>query len=293
MNNKYNSLNFVQKNTGKIVRRTLFTKFWGIRSGRAGLILALFLLTVVSIGPVFVEDDPNAINLENKLARPSTNHWFGTDNFGRDQLARVLVGGRTSLGAALIVMGCILIISLTVGIAAGMAGGIIDMLLMRFVDVLLALPSLIVALAIVGVLGVGLHNMMMAIIISSWAYYARLTRSYVINARQRQDIIADRLAGISWPRIVTGHILPGVFSQVIIILTLHLGGIIIDIAGLSFLGLGIQPPMAEWGAMLSGSRLYFARMPWLLIIPGTAIFLSVATANLIGNALRSASSTEG
>lgn len=293
MNNKYNSLKFIRQNNEKTIRGTLFTKFWGMRSGRAGLILALFLLTVVIIGPVFVKDDPNAINLENKLAAPGINHWFGTDNFGRDQLARVLVGGRTSLGAALLVMGCILIISLTVGIAAGMAGGVIDMLLMRFVDVLLALPSLIVALAIVGVLGVGLHNMLIAITISSWAYYAKLTRSYVINVRQRQDIIADRLAGISWLRIVEGHILPGVFSQIIIILTLHLGGIIIGIAGLSFLGLGIQPPMAEWGAMLSGSRLYFVRMPWLLIAPGTAIFLSVAAANLIGNALRSASDTGG
>ena len=259
-------------------RRSPFSRFWALRSGRIGLILAVVLAAIILSGPYFVPYKPNEIDLNSKLSAPGYGHWLGTDNFGRDQLARILDGGRRSLGAALVVMGSILFIALCVGTVAGMVGGIVDALMMRIIDILLALPSLIVALAIIA---------------SSWAYYARLTRSYVINARKRYDVIADRLAGVGWPRLVMGHILPGVFAQLLIIATLRLGGIIIGIAGLSFLGLGVQPPLAEWGAMLSSSRLYFVRMPWLLIAPSVAIFLSVAAANLIGNALRDAGTPGG
>ena len=288
MTDRYILFKSPKQDTSLAHRRTVIGRFWEQRSGRIGLILAIVLMTMVLVGPCFVPYEPNEIDLSNKLSVPGADHWLGTDSFGRDQLARVLDGGRRSLGAALAVMGSILVIALCVGITAGLLGGVVDALLMRIIDILLALPSLIVALAIVGVLGVGFRNMLLAITASSWAYYARLTRSYVLNARQRHDVIADRLAGIKWPRLVMGHILPGVFAQLFIIATLHLGGIIISIAGLSFLGLGVQPPLAEWGAMLSGSRLYFVRMPSLLIAPSAAIFLSVAAANLIGNALRDA-----
>ncbi len=268
--------------------RTLLFRFWFIYSGRVGFFIALFILTAVSIGPVIIHSDPNAIDLQSKLLPPSSHHLFGTDQLGRDQFMRILIGGRQSLGAALLVMASVLVIALFLGITAGMLGGFVDIFLMRLVDVLLALPSLIITLAIIGALGVGFQNMLIAIIISSWAYYARLTRSYVVACMHRYDIVADRLAGIGWWRIVTGHILPGVFTQLLIIATLHLGGIIIQIAGLSFLGLGLQPPQAEWGAMLSDSRLYFVKMPWLIAAPSLAIFLSVAASNLIGNALHRA-----
>jgi len=217
---------------------------------------------------------------------------LGADQFGRDQLARLLDGGRRSLGAALIVLVSVLAIGLVTGITAGMGGGIIDAVLMRIVDVLLALPSLVLALAIVGILGVGFQNLLLALISSWWAYYARLVRSYVLAARLRQDVLADRLAGLSWPRIVLGHILPGVLGQMLIVVTLDLGGIIMSIAGLSFLGLGVQPPRAEWGAMLSTSRLFFSTAPWLLIAPAGAIFVSVVASNLIGNALRDVSGSQ-
>jgi ABC-type dipeptide/oligopeptide/nickel transport system permease subunit len=270
------------------VSRSILGRFLGQRSGRAGLILAALVLVTVFAGPFLVPYDPDQIDLPNKLAPPDAEHWLGTDQFGRDQLSRLLNGGRRSLGAALIVLASVLTIGLVVGITAGMAGGGIDAVLMRIVDVLLALPSLILALAIVGVLGVGFQNLLLALVSSWWAYYARLARSYVLAARQRQDVIADRLAGIGWPRIVVGHILPGVLTQMLIVVTLDLGGIIISIAGLSFLGLGVQPPDAEWGAMLSTSRLYFSTAPWLLTAPAVAIFLSVVASNLIGNALRDA-----
>ncbi len=151
---------------------------------------------------------------------------------------------------------------------------------------MMALPSMVMAIAVVGVLGPSFINLLLALVISSWAYYARLTRSYVLTARQRQDVISARLAGIGWVRIVFTHILPGVLTQLIVIVTLNLGSMIAWISGLSFLGLGVQPPKAEWGAMLSGSRFFFTLAPWLLLGPAVLIFLSVISANLIGNALR-------
>jgi ABC-type dipeptide/oligopeptide/nickel transport system permease subunit len=186
----------------------------------------------------------------------------------------------------LLVLGCIFGIGLVVGTIAGMSGGIVDIPLMRLVDVLMALPSIVLVIAIVGVLGPGFENLVLALVLSWWAYYARLARSYVLNARQRPDIIAARLAGIGWGRIVLGHVLPGVTSQLLIVATLDLGALIAAIAGLSFLGLGVQPPAAEWGAMLSEARLYVTLAPWLLFGPLVPIFGAVLAANLLGNALR-------
>jgi ABC-type dipeptide/oligopeptide/nickel transport system permease subunit len=164
---------------------------------------------------------------------------------------------------------------------------------MRALDVILATPSMVLALAVVGVSGVGYENLLFALTASSWAYYARLARSCVRLAGIRQDIIADRLAGVGWPRIVAGHVIPGVVVQLLIVATLDVSGVIIRLAGLSFLGLGVQPPDAEWGAMLAESRLYFTVAPWLLLGPATAILLSVISANLIGNALRDAADAGG
>lgn len=258
------------------------------RSARVGIIIAGLLGTLTLFVPLFSPDRPEQISLNAKLIAPSLEHPLGTDQYGRDQLARIADGGRRSLGAALLVLSSTLLLSLCVGITVGMIGGFVDAVAMRVVDVLLALPSLILALAVVGVLGVGFENLMLALILSSWAYYARLARSYVQLARERQDVIVNRLAGIGWARIITGHIVPGVVAQLGVVATLDLGGTIIGIAGLSFLGLGVQPPDAEWGAMLAESRLFFTTAPWLLLAPACAIFLAVMSANLIGNALRDA-----
>lgn len=257
-------------------------------SARFGLLMLLVLLAFTLLVPVVSHSDPHRINLEEKLQSPSGTHLLGTDQYGRDQLVRLATGGRRSLGAALLVLAGTLICSASIGVAVGMIGGLVDAVVMRLVDVWLAFPSLVLALAIVGVLGVGVQNLMLALIISSCAYYIRLARSYVRLARERQEVIVARLAGVSWPRIVAGHLVPGVLSQLVVVATLDLGGIIIAIAGLSFLGLGVQPPEAEWGAMLSDSRLYFSSAPWLLFAPGFAILLSVISANVLGNALRDA-----
>jgi ABC-type dipeptide/oligopeptide/nickel transport system permease subunit len=268
--------------------RGLLRSVWRQRSGKFGLLLAALLCAAAIGGNTVWRVFPEKMNLAEKLSPPSRPHPLGTDQFGRDQLARVLEGGRRSLGAAVIVMLGVLAISLTTGVAAGMVGGWLEILLMRAIDVLLAIPPLVLALAVVGLLGVGYGNLLLALTASLWAYYARLARSCVRLARARQDVTAARMAGLGWLRIVAGHIAPGVAAQLTVIATLELGGVIIGIAGLSFLGLGVQPPDAEWGAMLAESRLYFTVAPWLLAAPAAAIFLSVVAANLIGNALRDA-----
>jgi ABC-type dipeptide/oligopeptide/nickel transport system permease subunit len=267
-------------------RRGLWPRLLRHREAQFGLLLATLLIGLALFGPLLAPYDPNVPNFRAKLEAPSQEHWLGTDQAGRDQLSRVLDGGRRTLGTALLVLSCIFVTGLLVGTIAGMSGGIVDILLMRLVDVLMALPSIVLAIAIVGVLGPGFQNLVLALVISWWAYYARLARSYVLNARQRPDVIAARLAGIDWGRIMVGHVLPGVAAQLLIVATLDLGAMIAAIAGLSFLGLGVQPPAAEWGAMLADSRLYFTLAPWLLLGPVVPIFLAVIAANLLGNALR-------
>jgi ABC-type dipeptide/oligopeptide/nickel transport system permease subunit len=266
--------------------RSLPARLWRHPEARFGLTIALLLIGLTLFGPLLTPYDPNQPDFRAKLEAPSAEHWLGTDQSGRDVFSRVLAGGQRTLGTALLVLGCIFGIGLVVGTIAGMSGGIVDILLMRLVDVLMALPAIVLAIAIVGVLGPGFENLVLALVISWWAYYARLARSYVLNARQRPDIIAARLAGIGWGRIMLGHVLPGVTSQLLIVATLDLGALIAAIAGLSFLGLGVQPPAAEWGAMLSEARLYFTLAPWLLFGPLVPIFGAVLAANLLGNALR-------
>lgn len=258
------------------------------RSARIGVALAAGMLALALGGPLVLPDRANRINLAEKLAAPSVAHPLGTDQYGRDQLARLVGGARRSLGASLAVMVGVLAIGLTIGVAAGMAGGWVDAAAMRAMDVLLAMPPLVLALAVVGVLGVGFGNLLLALIVSSVAGYVRLARGEVGLARQRQDVIVARLAGVSWPRVTFGHVVPGVVAQLLVVATLDFSGVIIGVASLSFLGLGAQPPDAEWGTMLAESRLFFLDAPWLLLAPAAAISLTVVAANLVGEALRRA-----
>ena len=271
-----------------LITRGVWHRLRQRRSAQLGMSLAALLTLAMTIGPLFLRFSPEQTNPAQKLQPPSQLHWFGTDQFGRDQLARLLDGGRRSLGAAVLVLMGVFFLSLVVGIVTGMIGGIVDTITQRLLDMLLAIPVLVLALALVGVLGVGYRNLVLALLVSSWAYYARLARSCVRLAKTRLDVIADRMAGVSWARIIVGHIVPGVALQLLIVATLDLSFVIIGIAGLSFLGLGVQPPDAEWGAMLAESRMYFTVAPWLLLAPTTAIFLSVVAANWLGNALRDA-----
>lgn len=262
--------------------------FWQQPTARLGFLLAMLLCTASLFGQAVWRVSPAQMNLAEKLTPPSARHPLGTDQFGRDELARVLEGGRRSLGAALSVLAGVLSLSLLIGSVAGLRGGWLEVVTLRALDILLAVPTLVLALALIGVLGVGYGKLVLALTLSWTAYYARLTRSYTRLARDRQDVIAAQLAGVAQWRVITGHIAPSVIAQLAVILTLDLGQLIVALAGLSFLGLGAQPPEAEWGAMLAESRLYFTVAPWLLLAPALAILWAVTAANLLGNAWRDA-----
>lgn len=271
-------------------RRGVMARLWHHRSGRMGILIGIGLILFAVIGAVWTPHDPNTPNYINALKPPSAAHPFGTDATGRDLLSRTMDGAHRSIGAAMLVLGAVFMIGICIGTLAGLAGGITDTVLMRITDIAMTLPGLILAFAVLGLLGPGFVNLLIALIVADWAWYARLARSLSLDARQRPNVIAARLAGVRRWRIIWGHILPRVALQVGIIASLALGGMIGAISGFSFLGLGVQPPDAEWGALLAQSRLYFALAPWLLIAPAGLIFLSVLSANLVGNALRDVAS---
>ncbi|SDS55999.1 ABC transporter permease [Jiangella sp. DSM 45060] len=254
-------------------------------SGRAGLAIAALLALVALVGP-WLTADPNQTSYDTQLAPPSSEHLLGTDQAGRDQLARVVAGAQTTLGAALAVFVLVGVIGVVVGMVAALAGGWVDTVISRIVDLLLGLPSLVLALAIVGTLGPSLRNVIIALTVSGWAYLARLARSHALGAHDRPDVVAARMAGVGRVRIAVGHVLPGVTVQVAIAATMELSAIILGLSALSFLGLGVQPPTAEWGQMLAESRFALTQMPTLALGPGLAVMLAVGAAVLISEALR-------
>lgn len=273
--------------------RRLWPRLVQHRGFRFGLVLGLGLLLLAAIGPFVAPYEPNWPDYGAALQGPSGAHWLGTDATGRDVLSRVADGAHRSIGAAVMVLGAIFGIGLVIGTIAGLASGWVDTLLMRLVDVMMTLPGLVLAFAIIGILGPGFFNLLLALVVADWAWYARLARSLTLNARNRPDVVAARMAGIGWTKILFGHILPGVALQMAVVATLGMGGMISAISGFSFLGLGVQPPYAEWGAMLAESRFYFPIAPWLLLVPAGCIFLSVLAANLVGNGLRDVLETRG
>jgi ABC-type dipeptide/oligopeptide/nickel transport system permease subunit len=261
--------------------RTL-SRHWGFRVG-AGL--AVFLAALAVLGP-FVAHGPNITDYANQLAAPSAAHWLGTDGDGRDEFARTVAGARATLGAAMVVFALTTVIGIVLGTAAGFLGGLFDACVSRLIDLLLGLPSLVLALAVVGALGPGFSHLILAMSVTYWAGLAKLSRCYTVGARGRPDVTAARMAGVRVSRILAGHVLPGAAVQALIAATLGLGDTILGLTALSFLGLGVQPPTAEWGNMLSDSQLYLTVAPWLVIGPGLGIIAAVTAATLISDALR-------
>jgi peptide/nickel transport system permease protein len=257
----------------------------------AGLAGALLLLTIVLAclaAPWLTLADPVRVHLPAQHQPASWQHPFGTDNFGRDILARVLYGGRVSLGVAAAATAISLLVSLVLGGLAGYLGGLVDEVVMRLVDLTLAFPRLVLAITIAGLLGASLTSVVIAIVAVSWAWYARVVRGLVLQAREEEYIQAGRALGASVPRLLLRHLLPAILGQVAVLTSLDFGRIVLAISALSFLGLGMRPPAPEWGAMLNESRLFFARSPELMLYPGLAIFLTVLSTNLLGDALRDA-----
>lgn len=249
--------------------------------------LIIFVFAVAAIAaPLVAPQSPTEVDPRSILAPSTSAHWLGTDNIGRDTLSRLIYGARWSLGTALVATLMIVLIGVTVGLVAGYFGGIIDDILMRVVDVLLAFPSLVLALAIVGMLGPSLKNVMIGMVAVWWVDYARVIRGMAVSLRDREYITSAHCVGCSSRHIIFRHMLPNVIPSVIVLATLELGGLMLAISGLSFLGLGAQPPTPEWGTMLNNGRPFFQSEPQLMMYPGIAISLAVIGFNLVGDGLR-------
>ena len=256
------------------------------RLGLLGLCLITVLIVLSIAAPLVTSQDPSAIDAARRLEPASYLHPLGTDNLGRDVLSRLLYGSRWSLGTVAIATILILSIGVTMGTVAGYVGGVVDEIIMRIVDVLLAFPSLLLALAIVGMLGPGLFTMMIGLVSVWWASYARIVRGLVVSLRDRDYVAAARSLGANEGHIVFRHVLPNVLAPVAVLATIEMGELILAVAGLGFLGLGAQPPTPEWGAMVNDGRFFLLSAPRLMIYPGVAISVAVIGFNLLGDALR-------
>ena len=260
---------------------------WKSKTSRAGLVIVLFLSLVAVLGPVLAPFDPLAFGPD-RLAGPGRAHILGTDRLGRDVLSRLMFGARLSLGTALLASVIIVSVGVVVGTVTGFFGGWIDMILMRLVDVLLAFPSLILALAIAGFFGGSLRTLVISLAAVWWAGYARIVRGLVLSLREREFVEGARAVGASNLRLIVRHIVPNLISPVVVLATLEIGTIILAIATFNFLGLGVQPPIPEWGAMVNDGRNFLFSAPHVLLVPGLAISVTVLGFNLLGDGLRDA-----
>ena len=256
------------------------------RAAITGLIVLTTFVLVAAAAPVLAPYDPTDVDARAILAPTDGDHLLGTDNLGRDVLSRLIHGARWTLGTAFIAAVLIVAIGVTVGLIAGFFGGLIDDVLMRIVDVLLAFPSLVLALAIVGTLGPSLTNVMIGMVAVWWVDYARVIRSLTVSVREREYVVAAHCCGAPSGHLILRHLLPNVIPSIILLATLEFGALMLAISGLSFLGLGAQPPTPEWGTMLNNGRPFFLRAPELMLYPGLAITVTVVACNLIGDGLR-------
>ncbi|WP_339834720.1 nickel transporter permease [Paenibacillus sp. FSL R7-0272] len=255
--------------------------------------LFIFLLSLTTgwivlalIAPLLAPHDPLATNFAKVLQPSSPEYPLGTDQLGRCVLSRLLYGARTSLLLTFMMIGIVFGLGVAVGVVAGFLRGLVDTLLMRLCDTLMAFPSLIFAIAVVGMLGPGLFNTVVALSVVWWAKYARMARSLVISLQQKEFVTAAAFSGARKIQIISRTILPNMLPPLIVMAMMDVGGMMLSISGLSFLGLGAQPPDPEWGAMLNEGRRYLQTAPWLLIYPGLAIFSTVIIFNLLGDSLR-------
>ncbi len=251
-----------------------------------GAAIVLIVAAIAILAPLLAPYAPNAQSLADRLQPPSAAHWFGTDELGRDILSRLIFGARVTLGIVALVSVVTAPVGLLLGCTAGYFGGWVEATLMRVTDVFLALPRLILALAFVAALGPGIENAVLAIAVVSWPPYARVARAETLALRRAEFIDAARLAGASGGRIVLRHIMPLCLPSMIVRMSLDMAGVVLIAAGLGFLGLGAQPPTAEWGAMIATGRQYMLDHWWVAAMPGIAIAVLSLAFNLLGDGLR-------
>jgi peptide/nickel transport system permease protein len=254
--------------------------------GLVGLAVIGLLVVAAAAAPWLTSYDPAAQDMIGRLQPPSLEHWLGTDEFGRDIFSRIVYGARTTLYIILLVTVLVAPIGLLIGACAGYLGGWIDEVLMRVTDIFLSFPGLVLALGFAAALGPGITNAIIAISLTAWPPMARLARAEALSLRKSDFIAAVRLQGATSARIIVRHILPMCLPSVIVRITLNMAGVILTAAGLGFLGLGAQPPLAEWGAMVSSGREFMLDSPWVVAAPGIAIAVVSLAFNLTGDALR-------
>lgn len=287
MSTKRNSENVYKK-------RSQLSAVWGrLRKNKLAM-LGLVILTVMILLAVFADViadyDTEVIgqDMSQRLQGPSAEHWLGTDQFGRDVFARIIHGGRLSLSLSIISMGAAVVIGTLIGAVAGYYGGRVDDVLMRLMDILLAIPPMLMSISIVAALGQSMVNLLIALAIAYIPVFARVIRSSILSIKGQEFVEAARACGTSNARIIMRHIIPNAIGPIIVEATLTMGAAILVISSLSFMGLGIQPPSPEWGTMLYEGRDVIRNSPYLVIFPGVAIALAVMSLNLLGDGLRDA-----
>jgi peptide/nickel transport system permease protein len=251
----------------------------------AGGVLAVVVVLAL-LAPYIAPYDPNEISMTNTLAGPSREHLLGTDQLGRDHLSRLLYGGSTTLMLAAIAMVGTVALGLIFGVIAGYFGGMPDLVISQVLNILMALPSLLLALAILGVLGPSTTSLLLALIAAGWVGHARIFRSAILSLREQLYVESAVSIGATPARVVVRHLLPNLITTVAVLATLDLGVMILTITSLSFLGLGVQPPTADWGTMLQEARQYFGQFPLLVVAPGICISLVVVASNFLGDGIR-------
>lgn len=251
------------------------------------LILAVVIILIAVFAPVVSGGvDPLKGSLDEALLAPSKAHIFGTDKMGRDIFARVIYGARASLTATFGVVALIFFIGTTLGVIAGYFGGIVDSVIMRIADMMLSFPGLVLALAVAGIMGASMKNAIVAVVVVNWTKYARLGRSLVLKIRHRDYVEAAIVTGSKTPYMILRYMLPNALPTLIITAATDIGGMMLELAAMSFLGFGAKPPAPEWGYMLNEGRACIQSAPWMMIFPGLAIFIVVVVFNMLGDSLR-------
>ncbi|PUU90710.1 ABC transporter permease [Halanaerobium congolense] len=257
--------------------------------GKIAILILALIFYAAFMAPFIAPHSPTEIDYSNMTySAPSLEHWFGTDDFGRDMFSRVLYGARIALGVGFAAVLVNASLGVTLGLMAGYYGGKVDMIIMRLVEIWNSIPFILLALAIISALGKGVFNIIIAVGVTGLINFSRLTRSIVLQIKEKEYVAAAKALGASDFRILYHHILPNSISSLIVLATLRIGISILVVAGLSFLGLGIQPPTAAWGTMLNRGQEYLIQAPWMSIFPGLAIIITVLSFNLLGDALRDA-----
>lgn len=269
-------------------KNTIFEQLKRNKLSMIGMIIIIIFIIAALFAPLIVTDsnDGTDTDIDNRLLSPSSEHWFGTDDLGRDVFSRVVLGSRISLTVGIIAIAVTMLIGISLGAISGYVGGRVDVCIMRFTDMCLALPSQLLAMAIAAALNPGLNSAMIAISLTWWPYYTRLVRGQALQLRSQPFVYAAKMMGAKHLHIIIKHILPNCIGPVIVNATLDMGYIILATASLGFIGIGAQPPTAEWGLMISTGRKFFFNAPWIAIFPGLAIFFTVLGFNLLGDGLR-------